>query len=752
MLAALLAAGGCAKTKDAGLGTPEDGGMLGADATGAPADAPAIACDGPTCKHQPIGSACATADDCESASCADGVCCEIACSGACVTCNQAGSAGRCLPIAAGQTDAHGVCPTEAVVSCGFTGRCNGQGGCARYPAGTTCQPSSCMGGSMVPPAACDGHGTCLAGPAIACDPYQCGDAACRDRCTADQDCVTPATCMAGSCGKRGLGQACQIADDCKSGFCADGVCCSEACAGQCRFCALASALGRCIDVPADTPDPRVARGVTDPTLICVAQAPGSCGTNGSCDGRGGCQFFARGLPCKDESCDSTTNVHTGQFSCDGQGQCVPPPSGSCAPFKCSGNRCAGSCTTSADCASPATCQNGSCGKKPTGQECALAADCASGNCQQGICCSTTCTGACVSCAQPGTLGLCVAVPAGAADPSGSCRDQGAASCGTDGVCSGSPSCRKYAPGTVCAAARCTGGTVTATSTCDGQGACLAGVSRPCDPYVCNAAVADCYNSCTDGGQCAAGNLCQSGRCGKKGLAAPCTQASDCTSGFCVDGVCCDVACAASCASCALPGSVGTCAPVPAGQSDSDGSCASVCSADGTSSQDRRCDGAGSCVASGSPVACGAYVCRGGRCLASCTGSADCVAGDTCTAMACLPPMKKANGQGCLAGAECQSNSCVDKTCCSTVSCATCQSCANAAGTCAPVAPGTSCGPTSCSADGHGTVTPTCGAAGSCAPAAPVSCGNYICSGGACKTSCATDADCVVGHCRGFKCH
>jgi hypothetical protein len=240
------------------------------------------------------------------------------------------------------------------------------------------------------------------------------------------------------------------------------------------------------------------------------------------------------------------------------------------------------------------------------------------------------------------------------------------------------------------------------------------------------------------------------QCGKKAAGTPCTQASECTSNFCVDGVCCNRACGA-CESCSLSGTAGTCTPIPAGQSDPDGSCAPVCAPDGSSLQDRKCDGAGACQPMGNASSCGAYVCRQGSCLTGCAAGADCAAGNTCTAMVCSPPTKKANGASCLAGGDCVSGDCVDKTCCSTVSCGTCLTCANAAGTCQPKAANTACGPSACSADNHATITPSCTVAGLCLPGAPTACGNYVCSGGACKTSCANDADCVVGRCRGFRC-
>jgi RHS repeat-associated protein len=44
----------------------------------------------------------------------------------------------------------------------------------------------------------------------------------------------------------------------------------------------------------------------------------------------------------------------------------------------------------------------------------------------------------------------------------------------------------------------------------------------------------------------------------------CTSNSQCTTGFCVDGVCCDTACNNNCDACNLPNLVGTCSPSPSG--------------------------------------------------------------------------------------------------------------------------------------------------------------------------------------------
>jgi len=69
----------------------------------------------------------------------------------------------------------------------------------------------------------------------------------------------------------------------------------------------------------------------------------------------------------------------------------------------------------------------------------------------------------------------------------------------------------------------------------------------------------------------------------------CADGSECPSGFCSDGVCCDRACDGACESCNLPIISGTCTPIPAG-SDPDDECAgaSTCNASGFCELERTC--------------------------------------------------------------------------------------------------------------------------------------------------------------------
>jgi len=108
------------------------------------------------------------------------------------------------------------------------------------------------------------------------------------------------------------GAACHAGADCASGFCTDGVCCSAPCIGGCRSCNDPRSPGDC----------RLSDGhVIDPRARC-AHASG-CGTDGTCDGNGGCALTPAGKACGAASCKNG-NFLVPAPTCDGAGQCVSP--------------------------------------------------------------------------------------------------------------------------------------------------------------------------------------------------------------------------------------------------------------------------------------------------------------------------------------------------------------------------------------------------------------------------------------------
>lgn len=744
-------------------------------------------CAGGSCGKKPLGAVCRDRAECASNFCADGVCCNLACSGACVSCNQVGKTGECRPVTSGSADPHSVCPKEAVTTCGHSGLCNGEGGCAKYVLGTVCGAASCSAGSHIPASTCNGLGTCQKGSPINCYPYVCSGDLCRAACTTNSDCASPTICNKGSCGKKGLGQKCATGVECKSNFCVDGVCCDQSCTGTCSFCAFSSSPGRCVKVPA---------GVSDPRMGCIDRGAASCATNGKCNGAGACQQYATGTVCRAETCDATTNRYTQEGTCH-SGVCASASPSSCAPHKCNGTRCANSCSANSQCVSPNVCVDSSCGLRPNGALCSRADECKSGFCSQGVCCGTACSSSCFSCNLPGTAGMCLPVPAGGMDPAAACRDQGTGSCGNDGMCNGTGGCRKYASGTVCVAAVCTSGDAKANSTCDGKGTCVTGATRACSPYVCNAAGTDCYSSCSDNTQCIATRTCDMGMCGRKNDGANCAEDDECKSTFCVDGVCCNSECSGVCKSCSL-GTPGVCGNISAGIADDSGGCPpsaeSTCGNDGTCNgaggcrkwgtsimcrvgscpanastwtKPANCDGNGNCP-QGQMQTCGNYRCDATTtmCKIMCTSDADCVAGKACDAQGTCG--KNANGSSCNSDTECASSQCVDNTCCASASCGTCKTCANSSGTCANVpndqsdsdsctdetstnqcgtigkcdgagnckqAPsGTGC--SVCSADQTSVIVQACNGSGTCTDSgSTMSCNGYQCSNAACLQSC-----------------
>jgi hypothetical protein len=131
-------------------------------------------------------------------------------------------------------------------------------------------------------------------------------------------------------------------------------------------------------------------------------------------------------------------------------------------------------------------------------------------------------------------------------------------------------------------------------------------SPTCSPLVCDGVSGSCPTTCTSDAGCAGGFRCELGECkvllpdGTVG----CKYGTQCQSGFCADGVCCDRACTGACETCGG----GTCATVADG-SDPKKACArdvgcggacvgGACAWNAGASCDvcKACDGSGRCVA------------------------------------------------------------------------------------------------------------------------------------------------------------
>jgi hypothetical protein len=109
-------------------------------------------------------------------------------------------------------------------------------------------------------------------------------------------------------------------------------------------------------------------------------------------------------------------------------------------------------------------------RKGEGFACIGAADCLTGFCVDGVCCESICNTTCRSCALPSAAGKCSPIEVGT-DPANECMDQGAATCGTDGMCDGAGGCRKYAVGATCAMAGCANSMLSLAGKCTAAGMC-----------------------------------------------------------------------------------------------------------------------------------------------------------------------------------------------------------------------------------------------------------------------------------------
>jgi hypothetical protein len=198
----------------------------------------------------------------------------------------------------------------------------------------------------------------------------------------------------------------------------------------------------------------------------------------------------------------------------------------------------------------------------------------------------------------------------------------------------------------------------------------------------------------------------------------CTNAGQCQSNACVDGVCCATACTGSCQSCASASTGladGTCGPTRDGTDPHDdcakstqtcgidGACDGkgqcrfagaevTCGAESCSNAmytpPAHCDGKGACPTP-TAISCGAYPCQGPRCATSCSASLPCPSSSLYCDGSGKCQAKKTAGAGCNGGEECATGYCTEGVCCDGACNNTCRSCLGAHtgtrdGQCAPI--------------------------------------------------------------------
>jgi len=363
--------------------------------------------------------------------------------------------------------------------------------------------------------------------------------------------ATTCNCVPDTC--TGKGYACgSFSDGCggtiNCGTCTAGICVN----GQCCVPDTCTGLGYTCGDHSDG---------CGGTISCGTCSSGSC-VNGQC--------------CVPDTCTGL-GYTCGSFpdGCGGTINC-----GSCAPGDtCTLGTCG--CTDGVKGASEADVDcGGVCATKcAQGKSCGAGGDCVSSFCADGVCCTEVCTATCRACvsAKTGAAdGVCADVTAGT-DPDLECAAQATTTCGQTGECSGG-ACELYPSGTECSPASCTGSTEIAADTCNGSGVCVDNGTVTCTaPYVCGAATCQ---SCSDGVKngnetdvdCGGGGACSGCAAGKV-----CSVGTDCTSGNCVDGVCCNSLCDGFCVRCDLSGTLGTCTNIEGSDPDDECVAQKVCS-------------------------------------------------------------------------------------------------------------------------------------------------------------------------------
>ena len=113
----------------------------------------------------------------------------------------------------------------------------------------------------------------------------------------------------------------------------------------------------------------------------------------------------------------------------------------------------------------------------------------------------------------------------------------------------------------------------------------------------------------------------------------CTEALQCATGFCAQGVCCDSSCTGECQSCSQDTHKGVCSPI------NEGSCGAACDGDHTLKQ------------LGAPdVDCAPFKCEGPRCKTTCASAKDCAAPFVCSLDGqCTAPPEPVPGSGGVCG-------------------------------------------------------------------------------------------------------
>ena len=258
--------------------------------------APGVQCMNGSCGKKMKGASCTANDECLSEFCTDGVCCDGACQGACTSCNQVGRPGTCWPIDQGDPDPRKSAQDGGSTSCGQTGACDGFGACSKYAVETVCVRPRARATSSTRRVPVTAWGRASRRASASVRPTG------ASRTPARKLHVRRGLRRGGGVRGRQVraaperrhvrrGRRLQVRLLRRRDLL------RHACTGSCRSCALTSSKGKC------TP---LAAGADDSRMVCKDQGRDPCGTDGRCDGAGGCRKYAVGTVCAARSAPATS--------------------------------------------------------------------------------------------------------------------------------------------------------------------------------------------------------------------------------------------------------------------------------------------------------------------------------------------------------------------------------------------------------------------------------------------------------------
>jgi hypothetical protein len=176
-------------------------------------------CEASACVAKKVnGAPCEATDECTSAQCTDGVCCDILCGSSCHSCvlKETGTSdGICSPVKAGTPDSS--CAPTAPNSCGYDGACNDTGDCRNWVQGTPCSRVDCVDTARVVSSAGNGAALCAPVETESCGLWGCRLGACQTSCSSLSDCISSAFCAGSRCiARREAGADCAENYECAS--------------------------------------------------------------------------------------------------------------------------------------------------------------------------------------------------------------------------------------------------------------------------------------------------------------------------------------------------------------------------------------------------------------------------------------------------------------------------------------------------------------------------------------------------------